>query len=130
MSVLAQQHLQAHRVRITRPTLVRQTDGSMVRVGKPDGVAPEPTVLNASVPVHLETLTVQRRESVFGAKSAATETIRVPLAWRLATDDQLEVLDGPRAGERYRIEQTQEHGRRPRLQHMECALVRLPVGVR
>lgn len=130
MSVLARQVIRGSQVRITRPVSLRQNDGSRNRVGLNNGTPPDAAVLQPSVTLHLTALTVQRRELVFGAKSEATDTIRANLAWRLQPGDQLEVLAGAQAGERYRIEQTQDHGLRPRMAHTECALVRLPGGTR
>lgn len=130
MSVLARQRIRGARVQITRPALVRQPDGSRTRVGAVDGVDPEPTVIQDGVRVELASITVERKEHVFGVTSKATDTIRIPIAWNVREGDVLEVQSGPETGSRFRVERCIAYRGRARISHAECALVALPVGAR
>lgn len=128
MSVLARHRIRGGTARITRPQSVRQADGSRARVGRVDGTAPEPTVLQAAARLRLQSLAAERREHVFGASARATDTMRTPLSWALAMDDQIEFLDGAMAGRRFRVEKVIEYRSRPRTAHAECAVIELPAG--
>jgi hypothetical protein len=130
MSVLTRRHIRGVAMRITRPTAVRQADGSTSRVGLVNGEAPEPTVLQASEKVQLSSLTTERKEHVFGASAKATDTVRVPIAWGVRDGDMFEVLDGPETGARFKVEKVIAYRMRPRMTHAECALVQLPTGAR
>lgn len=128
MGLLLQQHINGVPVRITRPAKARQADGSTVRVGTRDGIDPEPRVLQLSVKLRLKQLTDERRAIVFGATSRASCTIRVPFEWQLAEGDQIEGLGEPVLGDRFRVEKVVAYNERPRIRHVECALVSLPRG--
>lgn len=130
MSVLARQQINGSLVRITRPAVVRQADGSRSRVGLVNGTAPDAQVLQQGARVRIGSLTVERRTSVFGPQSRATDTIRVPLSWQLDQDDQIEVLSGAYAGRRFRIETVLAYRGRQRITHAECAIVALPQGAK
>jgi hypothetical protein len=124
MSILAKDRLRGVTARIVRPETVRHTDGSRTRAGQSGGE----TVLQAAARVRLTSLTVERREHVFGGLAKATETIRVPIAWALTEGDQLTVTSGPDLGRAFRVEKVIAYRTRPRITHAECALVALPTG--
>ncbi len=130
MSVLARHRLSRSTARITRPAFVRHADGSQSKTGAVNGLAPEPTVVQASAHVHLASLTTERREHVFGTSAKATETIRVSLLWGVEEGDQVEMLTGSDTGRRFRVEKVIAYRTRQRLTHAECALVALPTGAR
>ena len=130
MSVLARHRIAGSTAKITRPAVVRHSDGSQSRTGAVNGVAPEPEIVQASARVHVASLTTERREHVFGGTTKATETIRVPLQWGLIDGDQIELLSGPDIGRRFRVEKVIAYRTRARMTHAECALVAIPVGAR
>ncbi len=129
MSVLARHRIRGARVQITRPALVRQPDGSRTSVAA-NGGEDEPTVVQTGVRVELASITVERKEHVFGVSSKATETVRLPIAWGVKDGDVIELLSGDDIGNRYRVEQTKAYRGRARISHVECALVELPAGAR